>query len=155
MKFYNRDQELAILSKIEEPSMEFAQMTFVVGRRRIWKTNLLLEAYKKLNCLYFFVAKKNEALLCIEFVEEVKQKLQVPIYKYRSALEAGNLDYLNEIIARDYNTYSGKILEKYFIEKLKMEKKYNTIGTYWERGNENEIDIVAVNDIEKVIFFRG
>jgi AAA+ ATPase superfamily predicted ATPase len=75
------------------------------------------------------------------------------IYKHRSALEAGNLDYLNEIIARDYNTYSGKILEKYFIEKLKMEKKYNTIGTYWERGNENEIDIVAVNDIEKVILF--
>lgn len=44
MKFYNRDQELAILSKIEEPSMEFAQMTFVVGRRRIGKTSLLLEA---------------------------------------------------------------------------------------------------------------
>jgi len=395
MKFYNRNQELALLSKIEEISVEFAQMTFVVGRRRIGKTSLLLEAYKKHNCLYFFVAKKNEALLCMEFVEEVKQKLQVPIfgeiktfkalfgflmelsksrhfiliidefqdfntvnatvfsdmqhawdshkqeskinlilcgsvysmmmrifenakeplfgratqriylkafdivtmkqivkdnysdftpedilafylftggvakyvellvqnraftkqailaemlgehsifleegknvlidefgkdylnyfsilsliasgktsrveiesimeietggfldrlekeygliikirpifaklnsrklkytisdnflsfwfrfiYKHRSALEAGNLDYLNEIIARDYNTYSGKILEKYFIEKLKMEKKYNTIGTYWERGNENEIDIVAVNDIEKVILF--
>lgn len=395
MKFYNRDQELALLSKIEETSMEFAQMTFVVGRRRIGKTSLLLEAYRKHNCLYFFVAKKNEALLCMEFVEEVKQKLKVPIfgeiktfkalfgflmelsmsrhfiliidefqdfntvnasvfsdmqhawdsykqeskinlilcgsvysmmmrifenakeplfgratqriylkafdivtlkqivkdnypdftpedilafylftggvakyvellvqhkaftkpailaemlgehsifleegknvlidefgkdylnyfsilslialgktsrveiesimeietggfldrleneygliikirpvfaklnsrklkyaisdnflsfwfrfiYKHRSAVEAGNLDYINEIIVRDYNTYSGKILEKYFIEKLKMEKKYNTIGTYWERGNENEIDIVAVNDIEKVILF--
>lgn len=35
-----------------------------------------------------------------------------------------------------------------------MEKKYNTIGTYWERGNENEIDIVAVNDIEKDIFLQ-
>jgi uncharacterized protein len=393
MKFYNRESELALLEKVEKTAMKIAQMTFLVGRRRIGKTSLLLEAYGKHNCLYFFVAKKNEALLCMEFVEEVKRKLQVPIfgeiktfkalfgflmelsksrhfiliidefqdfntvnasvfsemqhawdshkqeskinlilcgsvysmmmrifenvkeplfgratqrihlkafdivtlkqivkdhypdftsedvlafylftggvakyvellvqhkaftkqailaeilsehslfleegknvlidefgkdyvnyfsilsliasgktsrveiesimeietggfldrlekeyglirkirpvfakensrklkyaiednflsfwfrfiYKYRSAVEAGNLDYLNEIIARDYNTYSGKILEKYFIEKLKMGKKYNMLGTYWERGNENEIDIVAVNDMDKII----
>ncbi|WP_415583342.1 AAA family ATPase, partial [Flavobacterium frigoris] len=80
MKFYNRTSELNLLSKIEEAAHQSAQMTFVVGRRRIGKTSLLLEAYQKNNCLYFFVAKKNEALLCIEFVEEVKQKLQIPIF---------------------------------------------------------------------------
>lgn len=26
---------------------------------------------------------------------------------------------------------------------------YSNIGTYWEKGNINEIDIVAINDIEK------
>ncbi|SER81310.1 ATP-binding protein [Flavobacterium frigoris] len=395
MKFYNRTSELNLLSKIEEAAHQSAQMTFVVGRRRIGKTSLLLEAYQKNNCLYFFVAKKNEALLCIEFVEEVKQKLQIPIfgelktfkalfgflmevaksrhftliidefqefntvnasvfsdmqhlwdsnkkdskinlllcgsvysmmtrifenakeplfgrasqrihlkafdvatlkeilkdyhphysgedllafylitggvakyvellvtkqaftkqsiiaevigenslfleegknvlieefgkdygnyfsivsliasgktsrvaiesimemqtggfldrleneygvvqkvrpilakpnsrsvkysisdnflsfwfrfiYKYRSAVEAGNLDYLKQIIDRDYTTYSGKILEKYFIEERKAEKKYNLIGTYWERNNQNEIDIVAVNDLAKTVLF--
>lgn len=71
------------------------------------------------------------------------------IYKYRSAVEAGNLLYLKDIIQRDYNTYSGKILEKYFVEQLKLQNKYNIIGTYWERGNQNEIDIVAINDLEK------
>ena len=71
------------------------------------------------------------------------------IYKYRSAIEAGNLDYVKEIVARDYNTYSGIILEDYFMEKIKAEKKYNLIGSYWEKKNLNEIDIVAINDLEK------
>jgi AAA+ ATPase superfamily predicted ATPase len=71
------------------------------------------------------------------------------IYKHRSAVEAGNLGYIKDIILRDYNTYSGKILEKYFVAQIKLQKKYNIIGTYWERGNQNEIDIVAVNEVEK------
>lgn len=395
MRFYNRENELVLLSKIEKTSHQYAQMTFVVGRRRIGKTSLLTTAYTQSSCLYFFVAKKNEALLCSEFVEEIKLKLDVPvfgeiktfkevfgflmelsktrhftliidefqefysvnnsvfsdmqhiwdsnkqnsklnlilcgsvysmmtrifenskeplfgratqrihlkafdivtlkeilndyapdytnedllafylftggvakyvellvqknaftlqtileemlsenslfleegknvlidefgkdygnyfsilsliasgktsrvemesimemqtggfldrlekeyglikkvrpilgkpnsrsikysiednflnfwfrfIYKYRSAVEAGNLEYLKEIIKRDYNVYSGKILERYFVDRLKFEKKYNLIGTYWERNNQNEIDIVAVNDTEKKVVF--
>jgi AAA+ ATPase superfamily predicted ATPase len=395
MKFYNRESELAQLKQIEDMSHQSAQMTFVVGRRRIGKTSLLLEAHKNSPYLYFFIAKKNEALLCQEFVEEIKQKLQIPlfgeyksfkvvfgmlldiaktrqftliidefqefnnlnasifsdmqnlwdankreakinlllcgsvyslmtrifenakeplfgranhkihvksfdvgtlkeiltdfhpehtgedllafylitggvakyvellisqkaftkadmlaqvlrenslfleegknvlieefgkeygnyfsilsliaagrtsrveiesimeihtggflerlensfgliqkvrpifakptsrivkyaiadnflsfwfrfIYKYRSAIEAGNIEYIAQIVDRDYDIYSGKILEKYFIEKLKREKKYNIIGTYWEKNNENEIDIVAVNDMEKKVLF--
>lgn len=75
------------------------------------------------------------------------------IYKYHSAIEAGNLEYIKEIIQRDYATYSGTILEKYFTEQLKAKKKYNTIGTYWERNNLNEIDIVAIDDMEKTVLF--
>ena len=75
------------------------------------------------------------------------------IFKYHSAVEAGNLEYIKEIVLRDYNTYSGKILEKYFVEELKAQRKYNIIGTYWERGNQNEIDIVAVNELEKKVLF--
>ncbi|MBE0424792.1 MAG: ATP-binding protein [Lutibacter sp.] len=75
------------------------------------------------------------------------------IYKYHSAVEAGNLAYLKTIVQRDYSTFSGKILEKYFMEQLKAQKKYNNIGTYWERGNQNEIDIVAVDDLNKTVLF--
>ena len=395
MKFYNRENELKLLSQIEEQSLKTAQMTFVVGRRRIGKTSLLTKAYSSDNCLYFFVAKKNETLLCQEFLAEIKEKLKVPIfgniktfkdvfqilmefsktksftliidefqefntinksvfsdmqniwdahkedskinlilcgsvyammsrifenskeplfgratqrihlkaldlqslkiiltdynpnystddllafylftggvpkyielfvqksdltfhsmlieifsensifldegknvlieefgkeyanyfsiltliasgktsrveiesilemqtggfldrleneyglikkyrsilskpnsrsvkysiednflsfwfrfiYKYRSAVEAGNLDYIKTIVTRDYKTYSGRILEKYFIEKLKAKKKFNLIGTYWDKTNHNEIDIIAVNDLEKKVLF--
>lgn len=395
MRFYNRENELTLLTRIEKLSGTSAQMTFVVGRRRIGKTSLLIKANEHNTCLYFFVAKKSEALLCVEFVEEIKRKLNVPlfgeiktfkdvfgflmelsktrqfsliidefqefmsvnasiysdmqhiwdsnkekskinlilcgsvysmmtrifenakeplfgratqrmhlksfsvdtlkeilndyypeytnedllafylvtggvakyvellvqaraftlkaildeilsenslfleegknvlidefgkeygnyfsilsliasgktsrveiesimemqtggflnrleneyglikkvrpilakpnsrsikykvndnflsfwfrfIYKYRSTVEAGNLDYLKEIIKRDYTTYSGFILEKYFIQKLISEKKYNLIGTYWEKDNQNEIDIVAVNGLEKIVLF--
>lgn len=71
------------------------------------------------------------------------------IYKYQSAIEIGNYQYVKEIILTDFNTYSGRFLEKYFIEKLKSSQQYNIIGNYWERGNKNEIDIVAVNERHK------
>ena len=45
--------------------------------------------------------------------------------------------------------FSGTILEKYFTEKMIAEENLSTIGTYWEKSNHNEIDIVAVNDYEK------
>jgi len=73
------------------------------------------------------------------------------IYKYKSAIEIQNYEYVKEIVYRDYTTYSGRFLEKYFIEKLKISNKFSEIGTYWERGNENEIDIVALNDEAKTM----
>jgi len=75
------------------------------------------------------------------------------IYKYQSAVEIGNFEYLRSIVERDYPTYSGKILERYFTEKLASSKHYSAIGTYWEKGNLSEIDIVAVNDLEKRVLF--
>jgi AAA+ ATPase superfamily predicted ATPase len=71
------------------------------------------------------------------------------IYKYRSAVEMGNLNYVKEIVHRDYKGYSGYVLEKYFTEKMISDGNYSAIGTYWEKNNQNEIDIIAVNEIEK------
>ncbi|MGJ0357805.1 DUF234 domain-containing protein [Aliarcobacter cryaerophilus] len=71
------------------------------------------------------------------------------IYKYKSAIEIENYEFVKEIVKRDFNVYSGKFLEKYFIEKLKLINDYSNIGTYWEKANQNEIDIVAINDLDK------
>ena len=80
MRFYNREKEIALLQKIEKKSEQSAQMTFVLGRRRIGKTSLLVKVSYSHAYIYFFVAKKNETLLCNEFVEEVKLKLNVEIF---------------------------------------------------------------------------
>lgn len=58
MKFYSRENELELLGKIEKLSKRTAQITFVVGRRRIGKTSLLLKATENKEVLYFFIAKK-------------------------------------------------------------------------------------------------
>ncbi len=73
------------------------------------------------------------------------------IYKYASAIEIGNFDYVKKIALRDYDLYSGPFLEKYFQRELVASKKYNIVGNYWERGNLNEIDIVAVNELHKKV----
>jgi len=71
------------------------------------------------------------------------------IYKYRSAIEIGNLAYVKEIVLRDYKVYSGRVLEKYFTDKMLAEENYSAIGTWWEKNNQNEIDIIALNENEK------
>lgn len=62
-------------------------------------------------------------------------------------------DYLTGLIERDLSTYSGPILEKLFIDIMNESPKYGLIGNYWEKGNLNEIDIVAIDDIVKEIYF--
>ena len=71
------------------------------------------------------------------------------IYKYRGAVEAGSFVFLREVFMRDYKTYSGLVLERYFREKISKEFVVSEIGSYWETGNNNEIDIVAINELEK------
>ncbi|MFW6249289.1 MAG: AAA family ATPase, partial [Bacteroidota bacterium] len=79
-KFYNREDELEFLRKVGVKSQSRAQLTFVTGRRRIGKTALLTRSAKEDVWLYFFVAKKSESLLCMEYVELAKEALQVESY---------------------------------------------------------------------------
>ena len=71
------------------------------------------------------------------------------IFKYSHIIEIEAFDKLREIINRDYPTYSGIILEKFFADKLKETGNYTIIGRYWDRKGENEIDIIAINEIDK------
>ncbi|MBW6537740.1 MAG: ATP-binding protein [Mariniphaga sp.] len=73
------------------------------------------------------------------------------VYKYRSAIEIGNFSYVKQIVQRDFETYSGQFLEKYFREMLAATNQYAMIGRYWERGNQNEIDIAAIDELNRKI----
>jgi AAA+ ATPase superfamily predicted ATPase len=74
-------------------------------------------------------------------------------YKYRSAIEISNFDYVRDIVEHDYETYSGIVLEKYFSQQLTESKQYSNIQGYWDSKGENEIDIVAVNERDKRLEF--
>ncbi|MCL1911462.1 MAG: ATP-binding protein [Leptospirales bacterium] len=75
------------------------------------------------------------------------------IYKYRSAIEIGNLEYVRGVVERDYETYSGLILEKYFNSVLIETKQFSEIKNYWDKKGEVEIDLVALNEMEKRLIF--
>lgn len=71
------------------------------------------------------------------------------IYKYSYMVEVGGYEQLKEIIMRDYPTFSGKILERYFRARYVEQMRFTRIGSYWDRKGENEIDMVAVNELSK------
>lgn len=69
------------------------------------------------------------------------------IERNRSMIELDNYEDLREVVMRDYPTYSGLMLEKYFRQKLTEEGGFREMGSWWEpkSGKEaNEIDIVGI-----------
>ena len=73
------------------------------------------------------------------------------IYHNQAAIEIENFAYVKEIIKRDYATYCGPMLEKYFQNFLAESGQFNQVGAYWEKNNQNEIDVVGINDMKKQI----
>lgn len=75
------------------------------------------------------------------------------IYKYVHIIEAGGNEKLKTIAERDFTTFSGKSLEHYFNEVLKESGQYTRLGYWHDRKGENEIDIIAEDELEKKIEF--
>ena len=75
------------------------------------------------------------------------------IYKYTHIIEAGGNDRLKTIAERDFATVSGKSLEHYFTEVLKESGQYTRLGYWHDRKGENEIDIVAEDELDNKIEF--
>lgn len=84
MKFYDREIETETLRKIEETSWQYAQMTIITGRRRIGKTTLIKHAYDADGMIYFFVARKSEALLCKELTDTIRDRLGEELGEFTS-----------------------------------------------------------------------
>jgi len=70
MKFYDRDEELGRLAKIDEAVVRgHSRFTVVTGRRRVGKTEIVRQHMSRLGerALYFFVGRRHVSLLREEF----------------------------------------------------------------------------------------
>lgn len=70
------------------------------------------------------------------------------IERNRSLVELDNYDDLRRIVLRDYPTFSGLMLERYFRQKLGEEGGFREVGAWWEAKpgkDANEIDIVGIH----------
>ena len=75
------------------------------------------------------------------------------VYKYSHIIEANGNEKLKTIVERDFTTVSGKSLENYFTEMLKETGCYTRIGYWHDRKGENEIDIIAEDEVDNKIEF--
>ena len=80
MKFYDRNAELQILEKNWQQSANHSMMTTLIGRRRIGKTALLLKSAENEACLYLYVSKDNEQVLCRKFQQQAQDVLDLQLY---------------------------------------------------------------------------
>ena len=75
------------------------------------------------------------------------------VWKYQSLIELRAYGRLQDVILRDYRTFSGKALEDYFQHSFAESGKFTKIGNWWDRKGQNEIDIVAIDELTKTIRF--
>ena len=75
------------------------------------------------------------------------------VFKYSYLLEVKMYEELRGIVERDYDAFSGIALEGYFKRKFIGERKYSSIGRWWDRKGENEIDLVCDNEFTNNLVF--
>ena len=71
------------------------------------------------------------------------------IIQNQALVEMERNDLLLEIVEKGYEQYTGFVLEQYFRQKWVEEERVTSIGNYWDRKGQNEIDMIALNDIDK------
>ena len=71
------------------------------------------------------------------------------ILRNQALVEMERNDLLLEIVERDYERYSGLVLEQFFRQKWMEEERVTLVGNYWDRRGQNEIDMIALNEIDK------
>ena len=77
------------------------------------------------------------------------------VFKYSYIIEIENFAKLQEIVIRDYNTFSGLMLERYFHRVAMESGEFTRIGRWWDRKGENEIDMIAEDELtDSAIFYE-
>ena len=148
MRFFDRKKEIEKIEQITKSSIENAQMTFVVGRRRIGKTMLLLKALPQENTLYFFVARKSEDLLCQDFCMEIQRKLNIPVLG-NVVRFADVFNFLMQVSeTRQFNLIIDEFQEFYNVNR----SVYGEIQHFWDLSKEkSKINLVLCGSINSLM----
>lgn len=67
----------------------------------------------------------------------------------RSVVEMSKSDLLKEFIYKGYDQFSGIMLERYFRQFYAEKERVTEVGNWWDKNSENEIDLIAVEKLDK------
>lgn len=154
MKFYNRDKELEILEKIEKMSEQRAQMTTIIGRRRVGKTELIRHfLQKKPIFFYFFVEKKKNEPLLEEFTGILRQK-----YSFLTNPFKDWSDFFEFIFEMSKKEKMIAVFDEFQNFKFVDSSAFSTLQKIWDFNyKEAKLNLILVGSVitlmEKI--FRG
>src|SRR5690606_27375920 len=144
MRFYDREQELALLGDMRTASRQESRMLVVYGRRRIGKTSLILKSVEQETFVYLFVSRKNEVLLCKDFIEEIQKSLDVQILGTFTSFAKlfGYLLQLSE--SRPFTVIVDEFQEFYSINS----SVYSELQHFWDRGKQkSKINLILSGSV--------
>ena len=71
------------------------------------------------------------------------------ILSNQAIIETERNELLLELIEKEYADYTGHVLEQYFRQKYAEEERVTQVGYYWDRKGYSEIDLIALNEIDR------
>lgn len=136
----------SILSAVSGGKNTQPEIEAVLGNKSIGgQLKRLIEDYNLLSRQRPILSKENTQTVRYEIHDCFLRFWFNYFDRHRSLIEIKNFKALQEIIKSDYPTYSGKLLELFFKQKIAESSQYRMIGSWWEqKKDQHEIDIVAL-----------
>ena len=68
-------------------------------------------------------------------------------------LQSHNTKVIRQLILRDYPNWSGLVLERLYRRHFLNLGLFTQVGPWWDRNGTNEIDCVAIDDVNRTVCF--
>lgn len=68
-------------------------------------------------------------------------------------LQSHNTQAIRQLILRDYSNWSGRVLERLYRRHFRNLGLFTQVGPWWDRNGTNEIDCVAIDDLNRTVCF--
>lgn len=92
------------------------------------------------------LAKPNSKTTTYEISDQFLRFWFRFVWPYQSLVERGQLALLRQNMGQHYEQFSGRTLEQFFQQRAMESGRYTSVGNWWNRKGENEIDMIALNE---------
>lgn len=152
MKFYGRENELDILRRNEAQSFSHASFTVLMGRRRIGKTSLIMQAFRNISYAYLFVSRDNETILCQKFQQELSSQCNINVYGTVTSFKELFEIIMRESLHRHITVVIDEFQNLYRINPSIFSDIQNIWDTYHRESKINLIVCGSIHSLMKRIF---
>ncbi len=113
----------------------------------IEKTNLEGK-YELIRRVKPLLAKQNGKVTAYEIHDPFLRFWFRFIYPYQSLIERNLFSLLRSNVYKNYESFTGRTLERYFQDKMMETEQFTQVGNWWDRKGQNEIDLIAINEFD-------
>ena len=151
MKFYGREEEIAILRKERELSHRQSRFTVVTGRRRVGKTELIDKALNDGtdDYLYLLFSRKNEKALCRELLEAIVDQMGDRLPPLGNPERMAQL--LRELVKVSRNRPLTLVLDEFQEMDIVNSGFYGELQGIWDKAQHGQLNLVVSGSVNRMM----
>ena len=151
MKFYGREEEIAILRKERELSHRQSRFTVVTGRRRVGKTELIDKALNDGtdDYLYLLFSRKNEKSLCRELLEAIEDQMGDRLPPLGNPERVAQL--LRELVKVSRTRPFTIVLDEFQEMDVVNSGFYGELQGIWDKAQHWQLNLVVSGSVNRMM----